>query len=181
MVILGTHRPPDPGPSSCSSPATRSQRARIGIAADLTIVATQALAALWFFELFRRVDSFAAGSLAAFGFMNSVAILVATAFSATALEVTLDGGFASGAGATPLLLYQLHDAAWAVRALFFGLWLVPMGWLVVRSGFMPRLLGRILVVGEPGTCSTPTSVTCSPTPRTWPRCSRSPRRWASSG
>src|ERR687891_2683456 len=65
--------------------------ARLGIAADLTVVLTQSLAALYFFKLFRDVNTFAAGSLAAFGFMNSVAILVATAFSATALQVALSG------------------------------------------------------------------------------------------
>lgn len=34
--------------------------------------------------------------------------------------------------------------------IFFGLWLIPMGWLVLRSGWLPRLLGRILIVGGVG-------------------------------
>ncbi len=123
--------------------------ARLGIAADLTVVLTQSLAALYFFKLFRDVNTFAAGSLAAFGFMNSAAILVATAFSATALEVALDGA-APTAAASALLLYDLNGAAWGVGALFFGLWLIPMGWLVLRSGFMPRPLGWILVAGGLG-------------------------------
>lgn len=124
--------------------------ARGGIAADLTIVVTQAMAALYFFKLFRRVDSFAAGSLAAFGFMNSAAILVATVFSATALEVALDGSATAGGAATTLLLYELSGAAWDVGSLFFGLWLIPMGWLVLRSEFMPRQMGWILVIGGIG-------------------------------
>ena len=37
-----------------------------------------------------------------------------------------------------------------VRALFFGLWLIPMGWLVLRSGLMPRPLGWIFVAGGLG-------------------------------
>jgi hypothetical protein len=123
--------------------------ARLGVAADLTVVLTQSLAALYFFKLFRDVNTFAAGSLAAFGFMNSAAILVATAFSATALEVALEGA-APTAAATALLLYDLNAAAWGVGALFFGLWLIPMGWLVLRSGFMPRPLGWILVAGGGG-------------------------------
>jgi hypothetical protein len=127
----------------------REGLARLGIAADLTVVLTQSLAALYFFKLFRNVNTFAAGSLAAFGFMNSAAILVATAFSATALEVALDGA-APTAAATALLLYDLNAAAWGVGALFFGLWLIPMGWLVLRSGFMPRPLGWILITGGLG-------------------------------
>jgi hypothetical protein len=107
--------------------------ARLGIAVDLTIVVTQALAALYFFKLFRGVNTFAAGSLAAFGLINSVAIMIATAFSATALQVAIDGVGNPRAG--------------GVGALFFGLWLIPMGWLALRSAFMPRALGWILLGG----------------------------------
>src|SRR3546814_20051106 len=39
---------------------------------------------------------------------------------------------------------------WTIGAVFFGLWLVPMGTLVLRSGWMPRLLGWTLVVGGVG-------------------------------
>jgi Domain of unknown function (DUF4386) len=37
----------------------------------------------------------------------------------------------------------------AVMALW-GLWLVPFGWLVYRSGFLPRILGLLLMVGCSG-------------------------------
>lgn len=48
--------------------------ARLGVALELGIVLTQALAAVWFYKLFRALNSFAAGSLAAFGLVNAVAI-----------------------------------------------------------------------------------------------------------
>jgi hypothetical protein len=32
-------------------------------------------------------------------------------------------------------------------SLFFGLWLLPLGYLVVRSGYFPRVLGVLLVAG----------------------------------
>jgi hypothetical protein len=112
-------------------------------------VLTQTLAALFFFKLFRDINTFAAGSLAAFGFMNAAAVLVATAFSATALEVALDGAVPTAA-ATAVLLYDLNTAAWGLGGLVFGLWLIPMGWLVLRSVFMPRPLGWILIAGGVG-------------------------------
>lgn len=124
--------------------------ARLGIAADLTIVLTQSLAALYFFKLFQAVNAFAAASLAAFGFVNSAAILVATALSATALQVAVGGAALSSAAVSALLLYDLNGALWNVAALFFGLWLIPMGWLVLRSRFMPRLLGWVLIAGGIG-------------------------------
>jgi hypothetical protein len=40
--------------------------------------------------------------------------------------------------------------AWGVGALFFGLWLVPMGYIAAGSGLMPEWLGRILMIGGLG-------------------------------
>src|SRR5581483_1890489 len=39
---------------------------------------------------------------------------------------------------------------WDAAGLFFGLWLVPMGSLAARSGWLPRPLGRLLIVGGVG-------------------------------
>ena len=39
---------------------------------------------------------------------------------------------------------------WGVGGLFFGLWLIPMGWCVLRTGWMPRALGWILIAGGIG-------------------------------
>jgi hypothetical protein len=125
--------------------------ARLGIAADLAVVLTQVLAALGFFRLFRSVDAFAAAALAAFGFVNAVAVLIGTAFSATALTVALDGPAPGGDRAqTAQLLYELNGAAWGVGGLFFGLWLIPMGWLARRSRRMPRPLAWVLIGGGIG-------------------------------
>ena len=126
--------------------------ARLGIGLDLGVVITQTFAALWFFRLFRHVDSFAAASLAALGIVNAVAIMIATAFSATALAVAIGDTPAPGGdpAATAQLLYDLNDATWSVGGIFFGLWLIPMGYLVLKSGTMPRVLGWVLVTGGLG-------------------------------
>jgi hypothetical protein len=125
--------------------------ARLGIALDLTGVVAQALAALGFFRLFRGVHQVAAASIAAFGLVNAVVILLGTAFSATALGVAVSGaGTVADRAADAQLLYDLNGAVWDVGGIFFGLWLIPMGWLVLRSGSMPRLLGWLLVIGGVG-------------------------------
>ena len=130
----------------------REMLARLGIALELLVVLTQALAAVWFYKLFRTVSSTAAGSLAAFGLINSTAILSSAAFLVTALTVALDPALAPGgdAAATAQLMYEMSGAFWGVGALFFGLWLIPMGYLVVVSRWMPRPLGWILMAGGVG-------------------------------
>ena len=125
--------------------------ARLGTAVDLTVVLTQALAALLFFRLFRGVDAFAAGAIAAFGLVNAVVILIAAVFSATALEVALGEPVPGGdQAATAQLLHELTATSWSLGSLFFGLWLIPMGWLARRSGYLPGALGWVLMAGGVG-------------------------------
>ncbi|RYP86263.1 DUF4386 domain-containing protein [Nocardioides guangzhouensis] len=122
--------------------------ARLGIAADLGSVLTQALVAVGFFVLFRHVHAVAAACVTAFGLVNAAMILVATVFSTTALDTALGGG--AGSLDRTMLLSDLQHTAWLTGGLFFGLWLIPMGWLAVRSGSMPRVLGWTLVAGGVG-------------------------------
>ncbi|MHA6522853.1 DUF4386 domain-containing protein [Tessaracoccus sp. G1721] len=126
--------------------------ARWGVVVEMGVVITQALVALWFYRLFREVNAFAAGSIAAFGLVNSVAILASAAMLATAMDVSQHDSLsvAGGAAATAQLLYVLSGHLWTIGGIFFGLWLIPMGWLARWSGWMPRLLGWVLMVGGVG-------------------------------
>lgn len=127
---------------------THESLARAGVALELGMVVTQTFAAVWFHRLFRTVDSFAASGIAAFGLVNAIVGLVSAALLATALQVAVDP--VGDAAADVQVLYLVSDNLWGVGGLFFGLWLVPMGWCVLRSGWMPRLLGWILIGGGVG-------------------------------
>ena len=141
----------DPG-ATLSNLVEHTATARLGIVLELAIVLTQALAAVWFYRLFRSVDSFAAGLIAVFGMVNAAVILSSAAVLATALDVADDSSLAvsGGAAATVQLLYVISGHLWGVGGLFFGLWLIPMGWLAVHSGWLPRVLGQLLMLGGMG-------------------------------
>ncbi len=47
--------------------------------------------------------------------------------------------------ALAVLFLGLHRQGFVVAAIFWGLWLFPFGVLVVRSGFLPRILGVLLI------------------------------------
>ncbi|MCB2222730.1 MAG: DUF4386 domain-containing protein [Actinobacteria bacterium] len=130
----------------------RPSLARLGIVADLTVVVAQAITALWFLELFRARSGLAARSIAAFGLVNAGAVLVATAFSVAALVVAHDASLAPGGdqAATVQVLYRLGGALWDLGGVFFGLWLIPMGYAVAASRRMPSALGWVLGLGGVG-------------------------------
>jgi Domain of unknown function (DUF4386) len=48
--------------------------------------------------------------------------------------------------ALAMLFLNLHRAGFDVAGIFWGLWLFPLGLLVYRSGFVPRILGVALMV-----------------------------------
>lgn len=45
------------------------------------------------------------------------------------------------------LFLRLRDVTNHVAMAYWGLWLLPLGQLVLRSGFLPRLIGVLLLVG----------------------------------
>jgi hypothetical protein len=47
--------------------------------------------------------------------------------------------------ALAMLFLTLHSRGLTIAAIFWGLWLFPLGLLVYRSGFFPRILGVLLV------------------------------------
>ena len=46
-----------------------------------------------------------------------------------------------------LLLVDAQHYGLLTAQIFFGLWLVPMGYLAYKSGWFPKALGILLVVG----------------------------------
>lgn len=124
-----------------AEPATAAWVVVLGLIAVLT----QALAAVWFARLFASVDRWAANTIAAFGLVNAVMMLTGTAMHGVAATIALHPR--GGAADAVFLLYLINSHLWLTASMFFGLWLIPMGVCVLRSGTMPRVLGQLLVVG----------------------------------
>jgi hypothetical protein len=49
----------------------------------------------------------------------------------------------------PLLL-ELHHQGINIASIFWGLWLFPMGYLVIKSGYIPKFLGYLLLLAGLG-------------------------------
>ena len=68
-----------------------------------------------------------------------------------ALELVRGGAFLSSFNKQQLdsmamLFLRLHGYGFSVPEIFWGLWLIPFGLLVCKSGFLPRILGVLLII-----------------------------------
>lgn len=45
-----------------------------------------------------------------------------------------------------LVFLNLYGDGISVAEIFWGLWLFPFGWLIIKSGFIPRLFGLLLII-----------------------------------
>ena len=45
-----------------------------------------------------------------------------------------------------MMFFRIRANGIAALQIFWGLWLVPLGWLVYKSGFIPRILGILLII-----------------------------------
>jgi hypothetical protein len=103
------------------------------------------------YRLFEDVDRRRARQLVALVLVSSALGLVTVVFSAAALLVFRGGdAFAGFDGhtrdAVGMLLIRMHGQANGINQMFWGLWLLPFGWLVLRSRFLPRWLGYWLLL-----------------------------------
>jgi len=52
--------------------------------------------------------------------------------------------------AQAMLFLDMRESGILVAQVFWGLWLLPLGFLVFRSGYLPKLLGILLIIGGAG-------------------------------
>jgi Domain of unknown function (DUF4386) len=44
------------------------------------------------------------------------------------------------------IFLDLHKSGYQITGIFFGLWLLPMGYLVFKSTYIPKIIGALLVI-----------------------------------
>lgn len=124
---------------------------RLGIVAELTAAVFLLFLAMALYRLFRRVDTNQARLMLALvvvatpiSFANALNDIAALIFFRGADYLTMfDKPQRDGLG---MVFLSLHSQGIAVVGLFWGLWLLPFGLLVMRSGVFPRILGILLIL-----------------------------------
>ncbi|NVJ64461.1 MAG: DUF4386 domain-containing protein [Flavobacteriaceae bacterium] len=124
--------------------------ARIRLLFEFAIVVSQALAAAYFYKLFKSINEWKAWCVGIWGMVNSVAILISAIAIATAIHIASPSVMITDKVQLIELLSAINTNAWGIGGLFFGLWLIPMGSIITESKRMPIWLGRTLILGGVG-------------------------------
>jgi len=48
------------------------------------------------------------------------------------------------------VLLEMHELGIQIASIFWGLWLLPMGYLIIKSGYLPKIIGVLLIVASFG-------------------------------
>ncbi|MBS0486956.1 MAG: DUF4386 domain-containing protein [Proteobacteria bacterium] len=127
---------------------------RAGIAAFLIKQLAFLLLPLALFKLLRPVHQSMAIIMVALAAASVPIALVSLANRLDVLDIlvgTYSQAFSqSQLQAQATLSLNAYGNGLLVTTLFWGLWLLPFGYLVIRSGFLPKILGALLVLGGLG-------------------------------
>ena len=123
---------------------------RLGIVSTLLTQVVNVLLVLVLYRLLKPVNrTFAAlmvifillgAPIAMLNELNQVAVLLF-------LPGTSEVFTAGRVNALVPLFLELREHGITIASIFWGLWLLPMGYLVYESGFLPRFIGVLLIIG----------------------------------
>jgi hypothetical protein len=124
---------------------------RFGIFADLLTATLDILVVFALYRVLGGVDRTLATIMVAFGCADVPIYFVNTLNDVGALLFARGADFLLAFGepqrvAMTMLFLNLHHYGIVVNEVFWGLWLLPFGILVYKSGFLPRILGVWLVL-----------------------------------
>jgi hypothetical protein len=126
---------------------------RLGIVSTLLgHLVTDILWVLLLYQLLRPIDRSAASLMIILSLLG-VPISLLNELNHVAVLLVLHGADAmrafspAQANALVSLFLDLHDKGIEIAEIFWGLWLFPYGYLVFKSGFLPRIFGVLLMSG----------------------------------
>lgn len=117
---------------------------RLGLVSELFYQTLEIFLALVLYALFAGVNRPLARQMAV---LALIPVPIVFANSLNWLAAIWSNG--NGNGLTPLFLH-LHTAGLQVAGIFWGVWLIPFGLLIIRSGFIPKAIGLSSIIGGVG-------------------------------
>ena len=134
---------------------THSGLVRLGVAAHLLDGTFFVFLAIILYNLLRHVQKTVAGAMLVLVVIATGIICLNAVFQFEGLRVATDGAYATafttaGSNSLVLLLLDTQHYGTLIAQVFFGQWLVPLGYLLYKSALFLNWLGILLIAG--GVC-----------------------------
>ncbi len=128
---------------------------RVGIAADLAMIIADIIVGLIFYVLLKPTNQALALLAALFRLAQATILGLNLLNLFIGLELVRPAGVTDALAADQaqtfaLLFFQAHGVGYALGLIFFGVYLFILGYLIVRSDIIPRLLGGLLMLAATG-------------------------------
>src|SRR5215213_4897310 len=125
---------------------------RMGVVADLLDQTIFVFLAMTLYLLLKHVHQSVAKAMLVLVTLAAGIASLNTVFLFEGLQVATNGSYlaafgTAGVNALVLLLLDIQHYGLLIAQIFFGLWLVPLGYLAYKSGLFPKSLGVVLIVG----------------------------------
>jgi len=142
---------PGDAAATAASVIARAPLLRLGVAANLLATACYAAVTVLFYAMFKVVNRSLA-RLVMVTSLTALAIWTSGSLSELVATLVLPGGDASRPRAEQqgLMLLEWNARASDIGLVVFGAYCLLIGYLIVKSTFLPRLLGALMVLGGMG-------------------------------
>ncbi|MEA5025755.1 uncharacterized protein DUF4386 [Desulfitobacterium sp. LBE] len=126
---------------------------RLSILSALVVQVCHIFIVLFLYKLLKPVNRSIAGLMVIF-MLTSVPIAMVNELNHYGVlftihnDVSVGGTLADQTKNMIVLFFQLRQYGIVIAGIFWGLWLLPMGYLVYKSNFLPKALGIVLIIAS---------------------------------
>ncbi len=151
LFVRSSVRVPGDAAATAQNIMNASWQYSFGFVSDMIMVGTYFLLPLVLFELLKSVNRRQAVLMVASALMGVSIIAMNMINHLAPLIILKNQDYLSVFStdeihALAYLFLDFHRYGYRIAQLFFGLWLLPFGYLVYKSGFIPKILGIFLMV-----------------------------------
>lgn len=124
---------------------------RMAVVADFVMVTAWVFLALTLYRLLKHVHPGAARAMVVLVAIGAGIVCLNNVFEFEGMQVATNSSYvgafgAGGSNGLVLLLLDTQHYGILIASVFYGLWLVPLGYLAYKSSLFPKALGVALIV-----------------------------------
>ncbi len=123
---------------------------RMAVVADFVTVTAWVFLAFTLYHLLKHVHPGAARAIVVLVAIGAGIVCLNNVFEFEGMRIATDSSYAAalgagGSNALVLMSLDTQNYGLSIASVFYGLWLVPLGYLAYKSGMFPKALGVALI------------------------------------